>query len=134
MITKDITLAIKQLKNSEVVAIPTETVYGLAGNALEEKAIKKIFDLKNRPLNHPLIVHIARHQDLTLWVSHISEHARVLMEALWPGPLTLVFPCKKGVFSSLVTGNQSTIAIRCPAHPLSMSLLTQLEFPLVAPS
>ena len=133
-ITDNIELAIQYLREAEVVAIPTETVYGLAGNAENETAIKKIFTLKNRPLTHPLIVHVAKDCDLTKWVASIPDYAQTLINNFWPGPLTIVFNLKPGSISPLVTGGQNTIAIRCPQHPVAQSLLQALDFPLVAPS
>lgn len=133
-ITDNIELAIQYLRQADVVAIPTETVYGLAGNAENETAIKKIYTLKNRPLTHPLIMHVAKHCDLTKWVHSIPDYAQVLMDTFWPGPLTIVFNLKPGSISPLVTGGQNTIAIRCPQHPVAQSLLQALDFPLVAPS
>ncbi|KTC75503.1 translation initiation protein [Legionella birminghamensis] len=134
IITTDIELAAQQLRQGNIVAIPTETVYGLAGNARDETAIAKIYQLKNRPLNHPLIVHVAPDADLLEWVSYIPDYALKLMKAFWPGPLTLVFESRPGRVSPSVTGGQSTVAIRCPAHPVAQTLLRNLEFPLVAPS
>ena len=133
-ITDNIELAIQYLREADVVAIPTETVYGLAGNAENETSINKIFTLKNRPLTHPLIVHVAKDCDLTKWVASIPDYAQILMDHFWPGPLTVVFNLKPGSISPLVTGGQDTIAIRCPQHPVAQSLLRALDFPLVAPS
>lgn len=133
-ITDNIEQALQYLRNADVVAIPTETVYGLAGNAENETAIKKIFSLKNRPLTHPLILHVAKGCDLTKWVCSIPDYAQTLMDNFWPGPLTLVFNLKPGTISPLVTGGQNTIAIRCPRHPVAQTLLQALDFPLVAPS
>lgn len=133
-ITDNIELAIQYLRQAEVVAIPTETVYGLAGNAENETAVRKIFTLKNRPLTHPLIMHVAKNCDLTKWVLAIPDYAQVLMDTFWPGPLTLVFNLKPDSISQLVTGGQNTIAIRCPQHPVAQTLLQSLDFPLVAPS
>jgi L-threonylcarbamoyladenylate synthase len=133
-ITDNIELAIQSLRQSDVVAIPTETVYGLAGNAENETAVKKIFTLKNRPLTHPLIVHVAKDCDLTRWVLSMPDYAQKLMDTFWPGPLTMVFNLKPGSISPLVNGGQNTIAIRCPQHPVAQSLLRALDFPLVAPS
>lgn len=133
-ITKNLSTAIASLRQGEIVAIPTETVYGLAGNAENDAAIKKIYALKNRPLNHPLIMHVAKEWDLSRWVEEVPDYAQKLMEAFWPGPLTLVFKGKLNSVSPLITGGQSTIAIRCPKHPVAQELLTALNFPLVAPS
>lgn len=133
-ITQTIELAINALRHNDIVAIPTETVYGLAGNAENEDAIKAIFAIKHRPLNHPLIMHVAKHQSLEKWVEFIPDYAKQLMEAFWPGPLTLVMTSKPDSISPLITGGQPTIAIRCPAHPVAQTLLSALDFPLVAPS
>lgn len=126
--------AVDCLQRDDVVAIPTETVYGLAGNAESDVAIKKIFSMKNRPLSHPLIMHIAEGADIRQWVEYVPDYALKLMEAYWPGPLTLVFQGKPGKINPLVTGGQSTVAIRCPQHPMAQALLQRLAFPLVAPS
>lgn len=133
-ITTNLEEAIFALKNNEIVAIPTETVYGLAGNALNEAAIAQIYALKKRPLTHPLILHVAQDMDLLQWVEAIPDYAKTFMHAFWPGPLTLVFRLKKNALSSMITAGQPTVAIRCPKHPISQALLQQLGFPLVAPS
>ncbi|STX28020.1 translation initiation protein [Legionella beliardensis] len=133
-ITTNINEAITQLKAGNLVAIPTETVYGLAGNAENEEAIRKIFALKNRPLNHPLIMHVAKDWDLSRWVTDIPNYAQELIDNFWPGPLTLVLKCNLKTVNPLVTGGQDTVAIRCPSHSIAQSLLTALNFPLVAPS
>ncbi|MBA2652981.1 MAG: threonylcarbamoyl-AMP synthase [Tatlockia sp.] len=133
-ITKNIELALSHLRQDNIVAIPTETVYGLAANAESEQAIRKIYAMKNRPLNHPLIMHVLDNWDLSQWVSFIPDYAQQLIESFWPGPLTLVFKCKKGQVNPLITGGQDTVALRCPKHPLAQTLLEQLGFPLVAPS
>ena len=134
-IITDIDLAIRELSVGHVVALPTETVYGLAADANNPSAINTIFSTKGRPLNHPLIMHIGQDWDLSPWVAHIPDYAHQLMKAFWPGPLTMVFQLKKGAdVSPLITGGQETIAIRCPAHPLTLSLLHQWQHPIVAPS
>lgn len=133
-ITSDLDLASNALRQGEIVAIPTETVYGLAGNAENNDAISKIYHLKNRPLTHPLIMHVAQHWDLLRWVKTIPDYAQRLINHFWPGPLTLVLPAQTHRINSLVTGGQSSVAIRCPQHPLAQELLKQLNFPLVAPS
>lgn len=133
-ITTDIELAISHLQQGEVVAIPTETVYGLAGNAEDDCAIKKIYAIKNRPLNHPLIMHVAEGWELSRWVSYIPDYVPILMKHFWPGPLTLVMKSKSGCISPFITGGQNTVAIRCPKHPVTQALLHRLNFPLVAPS
>lgn len=133
-ITTDIDLAIDALRQQKLVAIPTETVYGLAGNALNHSAVEKIFAMKQRPLNHPLILHVAKQWDLSQWVSFIPNYAQQLMKAFWPGPLSLVMSMQEGAINPLITGGQNTIAIRCPAHPMTTALLNAVNFPLVAPS
>ena len=133
-ITEDSQRAAISLQSGNIVAIPTETVYGLAANAEDASAIKKIYAMKNRPLTHPLIMHVADGADLSKWVSAIPDYAHQLMTAFWPGPLTLVFHAKPGAVNPLVTGGQSTVAIRCPQHPVAQGLLQRLDFPLVAPS
>ncbi|KTC78125.1 L-threonylcarbamoyladenylate synthase [Legionella brunensis] len=133
-ITTNIELAIAHLRQGDIVAIPTETVYGLAGNAENEAAIRKIYTLKNRPLNHPLIMHVAQHWDLSKWVSFLPDYAQTLIHHFWPGPLTLVLKSNITAVNPLITGGQDTIALRCPKHPIAQKLLTELGFPLVAPS
>jgi L-threonylcarbamoyladenylate synthase len=125
--------AVALLNQSEIVAIPTETVYGLAGNAFSEKAIKKIFELKKRPFYNPLIVHIKSVADLNHIATEIPEKAMLLADAFWPGPLTLVLK-RQNTIPDLVTGGKSTVAVRVPNHPVALALLEQLEFPLAAPS
>lgn len=134
MITQDLQLIQTTLESGGVAAIPTETVYGLAANALNETAIRQIFDLKKRPLNHPLILHVAAQANLQQWVHTIPKTAHMLIDAFWPGPLTLVFEGKTKQVHDCITGHQTSIAIRCPKHPLLQTLLQQLPFPLVAPS
>jgi L-threonylcarbamoyladenylate synthase len=121
------------LNKDEIVAIPTETVYGLAGNAFNETALKKIFQLKQRPFYNPLIVHIKSIVDLPLIAIEIPENAQLLAAAFWPGPLTLVLE-KQAVVPDLVTAGKSTVAVRVPNHPTALALLEQLNFPLAAPS
>lgn len=133
-ITNDLLLVVERLQNNAIAAIPTETVYGLAANAFSEVAIKKVFEVKNRPLNHPLIMHVAPEWDLTAWVAHLSDETQALIKAFWPGPLTIVFPVKPKAIHPLVTGGQNTVAIRAPRHPLVQALLLELGQPLVAPS
>ncbi|MBS2100001.1 L-threonylcarbamoyladenylate synthase [Carboxylicivirga linearis] len=121
------------LRNEDVVAIPTETVYGLAGNAFSDKAIKRIFEVKNRPFYNPLIVHIKSIDELNKIATNIPEMAFKLAEVFWPGPLTLVLD-KQPSISDLVTGGKPTVAVRLPAHPVALELLNYIDFPLVAPS
>jgi L-threonylcarbamoyladenylate synthase len=133
MITTDINKAKKILCNNELIAIPTETVYGLAGNAYNETALIQIFKLKNRPFYNPLIVHIKSASSITDVAIDIPESAMILAEKFWPGPLTLVLK-KKSHISDLVTAGKDTVAVRVPNHPVALELLNKLEFPLAAPS
>jgi L-threonylcarbamoyladenylate synthase len=132
-ISSDIEIAKKLLLEDELVAIPTETVYGLAANAFSESAVKKIFALKNRPSFNPLIVHIAAVSDLEKLATNIPLLAYELADAFWPGPLTLLLE-KKSIVPECVTAGNTTVAVRIPNHPLTLALLKQLPFPLAAPS
>lgn len=133
MITTNLNIARQKLIDDEIIAIPTETVYGLAGNAYSEAAIKKIFDLKKRPFYNPLIVHIKSAEFLSHIACDIPDSARKLAKKFWPGPLTLVLK-KQPNIPDLITAGKMTVAIRVPNHPLTLSLLEQLDFPLAAPS
>lgn len=133
MITTNIDKACDVLNQGKLVAIPTETVYGLAGNAFNETAIHAIYAIKNRPKSNPLIVHIKSLEYLEKVASHIPEKAILLAEKFWPGPLTMVLP-KKPEISDLITAGKDTVAVRMPNHDLTLALLNQLDFPLVAPS
>ena len=115
------------------MGIPTETVYGLAGNAFDGDAVLKIFTVKNRPQFDPLIVHTDSLSKLTSFIADFPEKAQKLATAFWPGPLTLLLP-KSDKISDLVTSGLSTVAVRIPHHPLTLELLSTLEFPLAAPS
>lgn len=132
-ISKDIVKAKEILENENLVAIPTETVYGLAGNIYSEKAINKIFKTKNRPFNNPLIVHIHSKELLENIAQEIPEKAKKLAEAFWPGSLTLVLKKKETIPYSITAGKE-TVAVRVPNHTLTLELLKQLDFPLAAPS
>ncbi|MGD6778355.1 L-threonylcarbamoyladenylate synthase [Sutcliffiella horikoshii] len=121
------------LKENEVVAFPTETVYGLGANALSDQAVLKIFEAKGRPSDNPLIVHISKLEQLTELVDNVPESAHKLMEAFWPGPLTLVLPKKEGV-SQYVTAGLDTLAVRMPDHPIARALIEISGLPLAAPS
>lgn len=133
IISKDISKAVALLNAEEIVSIPTETVYGLAGNIYSEKAIKAIFETKKRPFFNPLIVHIPSINELDNIVDDVPEKARLLAEAFWPGPITLVLK-KKPHIPDLITGGKATVAVRVPKHPTTLALLNQLHFPLAAPS
>lgn len=121
------------LRNGGLVAIPTETVYGLAANGLDEIAVASIFAAKNRPFFDPLILHIGNTNMLNQLVSNVPQNAKKLMDAFWPGPLTFVLPKTKHV-PDIVTAGQTSVAVRMPNHPIVLDLLNQIEFPLAAPS
>jgi L-threonylcarbamoyladenylate synthase len=133
MISKDVKLAATFLKNDGVVGIPTETVYGLAGNAYSDVAINKIFDIKKRPTTNPLILHVKNSKELDKIGTQIPELAYKLAETFWPGPLTLLVK-KQPHVSNLITANQDTVAVRVPNNGLTLELLNSIDFPLVAPS
>lgn len=132
-ISKDLLKAKQILENDELVAIPTETVYGLAGNIYSEKAIKKIFETKKRPLFNPLIIHIDSKNKLEEIALEIPEKAKKLADTFWPGSLTLVLK-KKAHIPEIITAGKNTVAVRVPNHPLTLKLLKSLSFPLAAPS
>ena len=125
--------AVDFLQRDEVVAIPTETVYGLAANAFSDTAVSRVFETKGRPSYNPLIVHIANYERLTDLVSSFPENAKKLADKFWPGPLTLLLT-KRDSVSDQITAGKSTVAIRMPSHPIAQDLLKKLDFPLVAPS
>ena len=129
----DIERAAAFLRKGQLVAIPTETVYGLASNALDVKAVSSIFQTKNRPSFDPLILHVASLEQVSPFVSEFPEKLKRLAEAFWPGPLTVLLPRKASV-PDLVTSGLDRVAVRVPNHPLTLALLAQLDFPLAAPS
>ncbi|MDM5228162.1 L-threonylcarbamoyladenylate synthase [Cytobacillus sp. NJ13] len=122
------------LKNNEVVAFPTETVYGLGGNAENDEAVRKIFEAKGRPSDNPLIIHIADKAQLDAFVTEIPQNAQALMDRFWPGPLTLIFNLKEGVLSHYATAGLSTVAVRMPDHSVALALLEKTGLPIAAPS
>jgi len=132
-IGKDIKKAKHLLEQGELVAIPTETVYGLAGNALDVSAVTKIFEVKNRPSFDPLIVHIPNLQEARIYTTGIPDKAAALTTTFWPGPLTILLE-KKPVIPDLVTSGLDTVGLRCPDHALTLALLREIDFPLAAPS
>ena len=132
IIGKDLQKAIALLNNNEVVAIPTETVYGLAANALSEEAVVKIFDAKQRPFFNPLIIHVSSVNEIDTY-AEIDDLSLKLAKYFMPGPLTLLLP-KKEVVPDLVTAGSNKVAIRVPQHELTLKLLQQLNFPIAAPS
>ncbi|MBM4761545.1 L-threonylcarbamoyladenylate synthase [Bacillus sp. B15-48] len=122
------------LKQNEVVALPTETVYGLGGNAESDEAVAKIFEAKGRPGDNPLIIHIANLDQLTDFVQEVTESAQQLMDAFWPGPLTLILTKKSGKLSGVATAGLSTVAIRMPNHPIALAVIAASGLPIAAPS
>lgn len=121
------------LQSNEVVAFPTETVYGLGANAKSDEAVKKIFEAKGRPSDNPLIIHIANIEMIEELAAYVPDKARKLMEAFWPGPLTLVFPKKAGL-SEAATSGLDTVAVRMPDHAMALALIEEAGLPIAAPS
>jgi L-threonylcarbamoyladenylate synthase len=132
MIGKDVKVAQNYLKNGDLVAMPTETVYGLAGNTFDDKAVLKIFETKNRPSFDPLIVHTFAVSEI-LTFADLNEKAAILFQTFAPGPLTILLN-KKEIVSDLVTSGLPRVAVRIPKHPVALDLLRGLPFPLAAPS
>jgi len=133
LIGTDIHIAKSFLEKGELVAIPTETVYGLAGNAFDVQVVAKIFAVKNRPTFDPLIVHTHHLSKVSEFVSDFPKKAQILAQHFWAGALTLLLP-KKDIIPDLVTAGLPTVAIRIPQHQLTLALLESLPFPLAAPS
>jgi L-threonylcarbamoyladenylate synthase len=125
--------AVELLRAGEVVALPTETVYGLAANAFDEKAVAKIFQIKGRPANNPVIVHVAGIEMARRCVNRWPGSADQLARAFWPGPLTLVLPRAKEI-PDVVTAGGATVGVRWPSHPFIQTVIRQCGFPLAAPS
>jgi L-threonylcarbamoyladenylate synthase len=125
--------AAEWLSLGELVAIPTETVYGLAAHALDAKAVAQIFAVKNRPANNPLILHVGEMEQIRDYVKQVPEEAWLLLRKFSPGPLTLVLP-KRDIVPDITTASRPDLAIRIPSHPVSLELLRQIPFPLAAPS
>ena len=117
-----LTEAAAHIRAGELVAFPTETVYGLGADASNDSAVAKIFLAKGRPADHPLIVHIASSSQVLDYASSVPPFAKELMQAFWPGPLTLILPRKPGV-AAAAAGGQNSIGLRCPAHPLALEFL-----------
>jgi L-threonylcarbamoyladenylate synthase len=126
-------LAAKALKEGKIVAFPTETVYGLGADALNTTAVEQIFRAKGRPSDNPLIVHIADKKKVSELTEYIPEKAAILMDKLWPGPLTLIFP-KGRVIPPVITAGLDTVAIRMPEHPVASELIRLADIPVAAPS
>ena len=125
--------AAEVLKGGGLVAFPTETVYGLGANALDERAVKSIFTAKGRPSDNPLIVHIADMSEIKRLTSSIPIDVPNLMERFWPGPLTLVFK-KSDIVPSIITAGLDTVAVRMPLHPIALALIKESGLPIAAPS
>lgn len=128
-----IALAAQRLREGELVALPTETVYGLGADASNDAAVAKIFDAKGRPANHPLIVHIASSAQVPDYAAEVPDFAQKLIEAFWPGPLTLILPRRAGV-AAAAAGGQDSIGLRCPSHPVAQALLQAAATGVAAPS
>ena len=114
--------AAQALRDGQLLGLPTETVYGLAANATDEAAVAKIFEAKGRPADHPLIVHVASVAQVPLFAAQVPDFAQQLMQAFWPGPLTLILPRLSGV-AAASAGGQDSIGLRCPSHPVAQALL-----------
>lgn len=136
-VTTDISVAVKALAQGKLCAIPTETVYGLAANALDANAVARVFEAKERPADHPLIVHVATASEVSQWIANLPLWAITLTQQVWPGPLTIV-GIRTQLASDAVTGGQDTVAVRVPSHPIAQQVLTELKaigvLGLVAPS
>ena len=132
-LTVSIDLAVKYLKDDLLIGLPTETVYGLAALASRPKAIAKIFQVKARPTNHPLILHLANYRQLEKWARNIPAYVEVLCDNFWPGPLTVVLQRTERVCDA-ITGARETVAIRVPNNQVALTLLKKLDDGLVAPS
>jgi len=129
----EIESAVQALRDGELVAFPTETVYGLGANAQNPAAVRKIFEAKRRPSQHPLIVHLDSPRFLHRWVREVPDSAMKLAERFWPGPFTMVMARGPNVHD-VVTGGQNTVAIRVPSHPMAQQLLTAFGGGIAAPS
>ncbi|MDD9866414.1 MAG: L-threonylcarbamoyladenylate synthase, partial [Verrucomicrobiales bacterium] len=125
--------AVELLGQGQLVAMPTETVYGLAANALSPEAVNRVFNAKGRPANNPLIVHVESVEMARSCVSAWPSAADRLAEVFWPGPLSIVLP-KADLVPDIVTAGGETVAVRCPAHPVMLAVLSRCGFPLAAPS
>jgi len=121
------------LNSGEIVAFPTETVYGLGGNALDSGVVAKIFAIKNRPSFNPLIVHCASYKKIYNYVKDVPKEVELLAEHFWPGPLTILLP-KSKLIPDIVTAGLDKVAVRCPSHKIAQQLLNNISFPLAAPS
>jgi L-threonylcarbamoyladenylate synthase len=118
--------AAEQLKAGHLVAFPTETVYGLGADASNEEAVKRIYEVKGRPTNHPLIIHVSSINGLEVWAQNIPEYAVILARAFWPGPMTLILN-RKDIAKDFITGSQDSVGIRVPSDPIALELLSRFE-------
>jgi len=128
-----IRVAAELLKKGGLVAFPTETVYGLGASALDERAVLRIFDAKNRPADNPIIVHVANRDDVYVLAEHVPQVAEELIDEFWPGPLTLLF-VKSDAVPNAVTAGLATVAIRMPSHAVAHALISEAGVPVAAPS
>ena len=133
LVSTDVDRAAAAVLAGGLVAIPTETVYGLAADATNPDALARIFEVKGRPADHPLIVHLSSADQLDAWASETPAAARLLAETAWPGPLTVIVPRAAGVLDA-VTGGHDSVGLRVPAHPLALELLDLVGVGLAAPS
>ena len=129
----DLIVAAQALREGKLVAFPTETVYGLGANAFDERAVARVFEAKARPTFDPLIVHIARLEDILILAEEVPENAWTLARSLWPGPLTIILPKRREV-PDIVTAGLSTVAVRFPSHPVARRIIELAQIPLAAPS
>jgi L-threonylcarbamoyladenylate synthase len=130
---EEIAMAVARLRGGGVVAFPTETVYGLGADALSERAVRRVFELKGRPAGNPLIVHVSGEEMARSVAADWPREAAQLAAAFWPGPLTIVLP-RRAEVPGVVTGGGDTVGVRCPEHPITLALLEAFGGPLVGPS
>jgi L-threonylcarbamoyladenylate synthase len=132
-VSKEVRRAAEILGRGGLVAFPTETVYGLGADASSEKAMARLYRVKGRPADHPVIVHFASSDEAFKWASEVSEEAKLLAERFWPGPLTLILK-RSGRAKDFVTGGQPSVGVRVPSHPIARELLNEFGKPIAAPS
>ena len=136
-LSTSISAAAQALQRGELLGLPTETVYGLAADAGNDAAVAKIFEAKGRPANHPLIVHVASAQGVQRFASHVPDFAQKLIDAFWPGPLTLILP-RRPEMAAVAAGGQNSVGLRCPSHLTAQAVLQSAEalgvFGVAAPS
>ena len=133
IIKDDIELASTLIKSGKLVAVPTETVYGLAGNGLDTESVEKIYEVKGRPQIKPLALMIPDSGSMERYCEPVPEQAKMLAKRFWPGPLTIVLEAK-AIVPEIVRAGGDTVALRCPDHPLTLELLQKAQLPLAAPS